>query len=289
MVNVRSVSCVLLWLWRCFDSHFLLVFYFFHIFINTCDVFPGSNYSTTLMEHLSIPAVHKIIGWLNSTNPAYQVNDGYFTAELYPGEHLHAPISVLPNRTQSVAWDFVVEDGGVIDFKVDIVLPAPGTTEEDGAGNKTTLFSASYASAVSSAPSSSSASSIAGTSSSSSSSSSSSGSSGSSANKGLSLSNPNSVIARSPTDPEAFLQQTDCFRPQFSHRLDAQTRKGVGRGNSFINWPCNVGGLAVIQFERPSQSWLSSLTCGLPGMRQTSDRNKPIRLKFKISSFEHNL
>ena len=76
---------------------------------------------------------------------------------------------------------------------------------------------------------------------------------------------------------------TDPFRPQLSHRIDAYTRRNVSRGNSFFNWPTDVRGLLVIQFERPSQSWLGKLSCIAKG------GSKPLKLKYKICAFEHRI
>ena len=66
------------------------------------------------------------------------------------------------------------------------------------------------------------------------------------------------------------------------------TIRQVSRANSYYNWPTAVGGLLVMQFDRPSQSWLSSLTSNIPGMGNPENK-KPIKLKFKICAFEHNI
>ena len=87
----------------------------------------GTNYQRTLATHLNPAAIGKIIEWLNPNSKLnnHSIKDGYFYAELYPGEHLHAPISILPGKTQSVAWDFIVEDddNNKIDLFIDVVLP----------------------------------------------------------------------------------------------------------------------------------------------------------------------
>ena len=78
-------------------------------------------------------------------------------------------------------------------------------------------------------------------------------------------------------------------RQQCSNRLDEHTRKQVCRGNSYLNWPTNVGGLLVLRFERPSQSWINSLVGGLPGAGSFGLGNQPIKVRYKIDAFEHNI
>jgi hypothetical protein len=271
----------------------------------------GANYQHTLAQYVKNSTVVKVIEWLN-TSSSEPVSDGYFEAELMPGEHLHAPIAVVTSATQSIAWDFIVEDDERIDFMVDIVLPNPPlltNLNSAGADAPLSLFGGGGGGSGGSGGSGSSGSSGSGGSSHTVG-----GGGGSSLNarsatpdrgeggdahdgsvpssSPVSLQNTASEsnrpapfsgsIVRTPTNTENEL--ADVFRPQTSQRIDMFTRLQVSRGNSYVNWPCTTNGLLVIQFERPSQSWLGSLTCGISGSKP-----RPVRFKYKVCAFQHKI
>jgi hypothetical protein len=260
--------------------------YLFNLFLT------GSNYTETLSKHLSSAAVSNVISWLNSTNPVYSLKDENFTAELLPGEHVQVPISVSLDETQCIAWNFIVEDGGLVDFHIDIVLPAPGSRENASSSKSTNNgTNGSTSSSFSSSATNN------GTNGSTSSSFSSSAvpiivsSSSLSFNECASPSLPRDAsIARKPVDPsDRFSCENDVYKSQCSHKYEVHTRKQVSCGNSYLNWPFDIGGLLVISFKRSSQSWLSRLTRGIPGMDNYFDERKPIKFKYKISSFDHKI
>ena len=243
--------------------------YLFNLFLT------GSNYTETLSKHLSSAAVSNVISWLNSTNPVYSLKDENFTAELLPGEHVQVPISVSLDETQCIAWNFIVEDGGLVDFHIDIVLPAPGSRENASSSKSTnngTNGSTSSSFSSSAVPIIVSSSSL-------------------SFNECASPSLPRDAsIARKPVDPsDRFSCENDVYKSQCSHKYEVHTRKQVSCGNSYLNWPFDIGGLLVISFKRSSQSWLSRLTRGIPGMDNYFDERKPIKFKYKISSFDHKI